>query len=410
MNTINDLLHEQEENLRDVFRSIDHISYENQSRMLDMFRQHKVSPGHFAPGTGYGYNDLGRDTLESIFAQIYGGEDALVRSQLISGTHALSTCLFSLLSPSDLLISACGRPYDTLQRIITGKGGLTEKGVLYCETAIAGDCGCDLEALADAVQQRPKMVLLQRSRGYNGERRSLTINEIEAVIETVKKVDPAIIVLVDNCYGEFVDTREPCQVGADLAAGSLIKNPGGGMAPGGGYIVGRGDLIEKVADYIVAPGLGKEIGPSLYDMRSVYQGVFVAPHVVGEALKGAALMAGVLSSLGLSVSPASTEIRGDIVQMIDMPNRKTLEQFARTVQGFSPVDSHVRPEFGAMPGYEYEIIMAAGTFVQGSSIELSCDAPLREPLRVFFQGALTYQHARRVVAELAKLFIKPDFQ
>lgn len=403
MSNLEVLIQEKENEIRPVFQRIDAVTYQNQKRVLESFKAHRVSPGHFASGTGYGYNDLGRETLESIYAVIFGGEDALVRSQLISGTHALSCCLFALLSPGDLLISVMGRPYDTLYRIITGKNGLTSRGIGYVENPI-NQCGsCDMDQLAATLAMKPKVVLLQRSRGYGNGRKSLTISAVAEIIAAIKRISPHTVVLVDNCYGEFVETREPGHIGADLTVGSMIKNPGGGLAPGGGYVVGRRELVELVADNLIAPGLGKEIGPSLYDLRIVYQGLFLAPHVVGEALKGAVLASAVLGSLGLKVIPEWHQERGDIVQVVQLSNLQQLEDFVRVVQSSSPVDSHVLPEFAYMPGYEDDIIMAAGTFVQGASIELSCDAPRRPPFMAFLQGGLTYQHTRYVVGELARM-------
>lgn len=397
------LIQEIEAQTTPVFQRIDVVSYQNQRRVLETFQNHRVSPSHFAAGTGYGYNDLGRETLESMYAQIFGGEDALVRSQMISGTHALSSCLFALLTRGDLLVSAMGRPYDTLHRIITGSNGLVAKGVRYVENPVTEDGSCNMDQLAEVVAMQPRVVLLQRSRGYSSRRKTLTIAELSTIIKLIKGINPQTAVLVDNCYGEFVETREPGHIGADLVAGSLIKNPGGGLAVGGGYVVGRSDLVEMVADHLIAPGLGKEIGPSLYDLRTVYQGLFLAPHVVGEALKGVVLAAGALAGLGIEVSPRWQEDRGDIVQVVQLQDLEQLQAFVRIVQASSPVDSHVLPEFGSMPGYEDDIIMAAGTFVQGSSIELSCDAPRKEPFLAFMQGGLTYQHTRYVVGELLKM-------
>ena len=408
MSSAESLIQEAENKVKSVFRRIEAVSYCNQKRVLEAFRAHRVSPQHFATGTGYGYHDLGRETLESMYASIFGGEEALVRSQLVSGTHALSCCLFALLKPDDLLVSVMGSPYDTLYRVITGKNGLTANGVRYIEVPIAGDGSCDIANLASALAQKPRMVLLQRSRGYSSRRKTLSTGEIAEIIKAVKETSPRTLILVDNCYGEFVDEWEPGHLGAELIAGSLIKNPGGGLAAGGGYIVGKGDLVELVADHLIAPGLGMEIGPSLYDLRTVYQGLFLAPHVVGESLKGAVLASAVLGSLGLKVSPEWDEERGDIVQVVELPSRKHLEAFIRRVQALSPVDSHVVPEFGYMPGYEDEVIMAADTFVQGASIELSCDAPLRQPFTAFLQGGLTYQHTRYVVSELVSLLMTFD--
>ncbi|NLV16172.1 MAG: hypothetical protein GXY50_03030 [Syntrophomonadaceae bacterium] len=400
MDRVDMIIADSEKEIQSAFQKIDEVACHNQRRVLEAFRTHRVSSDHFTVGTGYGYNDLGRDTLESMYAEIFGGEDALVRSQLISGTHALSTSLFSLLESGDLLVSAMGEPYDTLQRIISGKNGLEARGVRYQAIPVKEDGGCDMGLLAEVVAGNPRVILLQRSRGYSSIRKTLTIQDIDAVIQLIKSVNPEVIILVDNCYGEFVEKLEPGHVGADLVAGSLIKNPGGGLAAGGGYIIGKRELVELAADRLIAPGLGKEIGPSLYDMRIVYQGLFLAPHVVSEALKGAVLSARALERLGLKVAPGWDEDRGDIVQAIELPDQSVLTGFVRKVQEWSPVDSFVIPEFAAMPGYDHQVIMAAGTFVQGSSIELSCDAPLRQPYWAFFQGGLSYQHIRLVVAQL----------
>lgn len=397
------ILKQNEEIIKEMFVSLNNISYVNQKRVLDCFREKRVSPSHFAPSTGYGYNDLGRETLEYIFAELFGAEDALVRSQIISGTHALSSCLFAVLEKGHTLVSCIGPPYDTLLRVITGRGGLIARGIKYHEISPDADGGLNIQAIAEAAKNKPEMVLLQRSRGYSAVRRSLTISEIEAAVKTIKEISHNTIVLVDNCYGEFVETREPGHAGADLTAGSLIKNPGGGLAAGGGYIAGKADLIEKVADHLVAPGLGKEIGPSLYDLRTVYQGLFLAPHVVAEALKESVLAASVFETMGMTVYPRWDVNRGDIVQAIELRSKEELISFVEKVQECSPVDSHVTPVFGEMPGYDDKIIMAAGTFVQGSSIEISCDAPLRQPYLAFLQGGLSYQHSRYVISELVQL-------
>ncbi len=402
-NSTEKLIQEMELQITPVFRNIEAISYQNQRRVLEAFRTHRVSPSHFVAGTGYGYNDIGRETLESMYATIFGGEDALVRSQMISGTHVLSICLFALLDRGDLLVSAMGPPYDTLRQIITGKNGLVERGVHYVESPVTENGSYDRGQLVDVAAMNPRVVLLQRSRGYSSKRKTLTINELSEVIKIFKDTNPEIIVLVDNCYGEFVESREPSHIGADLTVGSLIKNPGGGLAVGGGYIVGPSDLVETVADHLIAPGLGKEIGPSLYDLRTVYQGLFLAPHIVGEALKGVILAAAVLARLGIKVFPQWHEDRGDIVQVVQLYNLKQVQSFVHTVQAYSPVDSYVMPEFGSMPGYKDDVIMAAGTFVQGSSIELSCDAPRREPYLAFLQGGLSYQHTRYVVGQLVDM-------
>ncbi|MGE5421703.1 MAG: methionine gamma-lyase family protein [Ignavibacteriales bacterium] len=397
------IIQRNEELIKEKFADINNISYINQIRVLDCFRENRVSSSHFAPSTGYGYNDLGRETLEAIFAKLFGGEDALVRSQIISGTHALSACLFAVLKKGDTMVSCIGSPYDTLYRVITGTRGLQSRGVNYLEIAPDTNGGVDYNALAQTAALKPALMLVQRSRGYSSVRKSLTISEIDEAVHIIKDISENTVVLVDNCYGEFVETREPGHVKVDLVAGSLIKNPGGGLAAGGGYIAGKAEMIELVADHLVAPGLGKEIGPSLYDLRTVYQGLFLAPHVVGEALKTALLTASVFSELGLTVYPEWQETRSDIVQAVALRSKEELASFVEKVQQCSPVDSHVRPVFGEMPGYDDKIIMAAGTFVQGSSIEISCDAPLRRPYLAFLQGGLAYQHSRYVISELIEL-------
>ncbi|NLB19037.1 MAG: hypothetical protein GX825_09995, partial [Syntrophomonadaceae bacterium] len=314
MDRVDKIIADSERDIQSAFQKIDDIAYDNQRRVLEAFRSHRITSEHFVAGTGYGYNDLGRDTLESMYAELFGGEDALVRSQLVSGTHALSTALFALLDAGDLLLSAVGEPYDTLQSKITGKNGLQARGVGYQAIPVNEEGSYYAKLLTQVVANNPRVVLLQRSRGYSSTRKTLTIREITEIIRLIKEINSEIIILVDNCYGEFVEKIEPGHVGADLVAGSLIKNPGGGLAAGGGYIVGKRELVELAADQLIAPGLGKEIGPSLYDMRTVYQGLFLAPHVVSEALKGAVLTARALEMLGLNVTPGWEEVRGDIVQ------------------------------------------------------------------------------------------------
>lgn len=402
MSKADTLIRSAERRIAEVFQGIAETAYVNQGRVLECFRQERVSTAHFAPTTGYGYNDRGRETLEAIYATIFGCEDALVRSQIISGTHAIAGTMMALLEPGDLLVSAMGGPYDTLKRVIEGKNGLISKGIQYREARLSPNGGFDVDGLIQLAQEKPKMVLLQRSRGYSIQRISLTMAEIGTIIQVIKSVSPSTIILVDNCYGEFVQLHEPGHAGADLVAGSLIKNPGGGLAAGGGYVAGRAELVECVADHFVAPGLGKEIGPSLVDLRLVYQGLFISPHVVAEALKGAVLTAAVFEELGNDVYPVWDDPRGDIVQAVGLADQTELERFARIVQMYSPVDSMAKPEFAALPGYDDPVIMAAGTFVQGSSIELSCDAPARPPYMAFFQGGITYAHVRYVVEQLIR--------
>ncbi|HHV75789.1 MAG TPA: hypothetical protein GXX39_00240 [Syntrophothermus lipocalidus] len=392
-----ELVIEAEKKVREVFDRIEETAFVNQARVLEAFQRARVREHHFHSSTGYGYNDTGRDVLESIYAAVFGGEGALVRSQIISGTHALSLCLFALLRPGDELVSACGRPYDTLVRVIGAKGqtrfSLVERGINYREVALTPEGKIDVEALGKALTSKTRVVLIQRSRGYSW-RPALSTEDIRRTVRAVKDVAHHAVCMVDNCYGEFTDTLEPSHVGADLTVGSLIKNPGGGLAPGGGYVVGREELIEQVAAQLTAPGLGKEVGPSMWDKRLVYQGLFIAPHVVGEALKGAVLAAYIMEALGYEVSPRWDEPRGDIVQAIKLDSPEKVRAFCQAVQASSPVDSDVRLEYSVMPAYEDEIVMAAGTFVQGSSIELSCDGPRRSPFVAYLQGGLTYQHVR----------------
>ncbi|NSW83050.1 MAG: methionine gamma-lyase family protein [Syntrophothermus sp.] len=392
-----ELVIEAEKKVREVFDRIEETAFVNQARVLEAFQRARVREHHFHSSTGYGYNDTGREVLESIYAAVFGGEGALVRSQIISGTHALSLCLFALLRPGDELVSACGRPYDTLVRVIGAKGqtrfSLVERGINYREVALTPEGKIDVEALGKAFTSKTRVVLIQRSRGYSW-RPALSTEDIRRTVRAVKDVAPHAVCLVDNCYGEFTDPLEPSHVGADLTVGSLIKNPGGGLAPGGGYVVGREELIEQVAAQLTAPGLGKEVGPSMWDKRLVYQGLFIAPHVVGEALKGAVLAAYIMEALGYEVSPRWDEPRGDIVQAIKLDSPEKVRAFCQAVQASSPVDSDVRLEYSVMPAYEDEIVMAAGTFVQGSSIELSCDGPRRSPFVAYLQGGLTYQHVR----------------
>ncbi len=379
----------------------------NQTRVLEAFQAVRVREHHFYSSTGYGYNDIGRDLLEEIYARVFGAEDALVRSQMVSGTHAISLCLFGLLKPGDELVAAVGKPYDTLAQIIgidrPLPDTLADQGVLYREVPLR-EGRVDVDALEEVVGEQTKMVFIQRSRGY-AYRPALLVDDIRQVVERVKARNPRTVCMVDNCYGEFTENLEPPQAGADITVGSLIKNPGGGLAPCGGYVVGKKKLVERVAARLTAPGLGKEVGASLWDQRLIYQGFFVAPHVVGEALKGAVLVANVLEHLGYDVSPRWDEPRGDIVQAVKMGSVEGIRAFCQAIQGSSPVDGDVTLEFAPMPGYEEQIIMAAGTFIQGSSIELSCDAPAREPFAVYLQGGLTYQHVRYALIKVLEVLL-----
>ena len=389
----------------DKFKSVDNVAELNTLKVLDAMRQLKISDAHFKTSTGYAYGDIGREKLDELFAEIFHAESALVRTQFVSGTHALATALFGVLRPGDELVSLTGAPYDTLRTVIghahPAKGSLKEFGIDYRELPLAGG-KVNVDAIKTFLTPKTKLALIQRSRGYSL-REPLTIADIEKICAAVKAANPDCVTFVDNCYGEFVETREPIEVGADLAAGSLIKNIGGGLAPTGGYIVGKADLVELASYRLTAPGMGNELGASLGTPRLLYQGLFMAPHVTAQALKGAIFAAGLFSKLGYKTHPLPEEIRGDIIQAIELGSAEKLIKFCRAIQNFSPVDSFATPEPWDMPGYEDKVIMAAGTFVQGASIELSADAPLREPYAVYFQGGLTFEHAAIAILGAAQV-------
>ena len=395
--------------LRNVFELYEETAYENQTKVLKAFQRHRVRENFFDTSTGYGYGDMGRDELESIYAEIMETEDAIVRSQIVSGTHAIAACLMALLRPGDEMISVLASPYDTLCKVIgkktPAKGTLIDRGIIYTEVPLNNSGQPDMPAIAAAINTNTRLALIQRSRGYSL-RSSLQVDDIEILVQTIRSANPATIIFVDNCYGEFTDIREPSMVGVDLMAGSLIKNPGGGLAPSGGYIAGRKDLVEEVSYQLTAPGLGKALGASLVNKRHLYQGLFIAPHTVMQAMKGAALLAYVFEQYDFEVYPHWGEKRGDIVQAIKMNSAEQVINFCQIVQNSSPVDSDVRLEYGEVPGYSDRIVMAAGTFIQGSSIELSCDAPLREPYVVYLQGGLTYEHIRFVVKQLIEKLLE----
>ena len=369
----------------------------NHAKVLESFRELKVSDFCFNGSTGYGYGDVSRETLDKLYAKVFGAEAGLVRTQFVSGTHAIFKTVFSVLRPGDELVFATGKPYDTLKRSFSQLG---QWGIIYKEVPLKEGLP-DLEGICSSLSGKTKAVMVQRSRGYQN-RHSLSVEQIGVVIKAVKDCHSDIICIVDNCYGEFVEAKEPPQVGADLTVGSLIKNPGGGIAPAGGYVVGKKDLIEAAAESLTAPGLGSEIGASLADPRMLYQGLFLAPHVVAEALKGAVFTAALYSKLGLEVSPECSDYRRDIVQAIRMDTPERLEEFCRYIQGGSPVDSQAIPEPAFLPGYTDPVIMAAGTFVQGSSIELSADAPLRAPYWVYLQGGLTFEYTKLILLDVTR--------
>ena len=375
------------------FRRIEQISEENTLKVLTAMRECKVSDIHFNTSSGYAYDDIGRSKLEELYAKVFAAESALVRTQFVSGTHALATVLFGILRPGDKIISLTGTPYDTMQTVIgytaSSSGSLKEYGILYDELPL-NEGRVDVERIADVLDERTKMVLIQRSRGYS-RRPTLLIEDIREICNQVHRLRPDCICFVDNCYGEFVESLEPTQAGADIMAGSLIKNPGGGLAPTGGYIVGREDLVELASYRLTAPGMGAELGASLVNNRLFFQGLFLAPHVVSQALKGALFAAGIFENLGYTTYPRISDERGDIIQAIELGTAEKLVAFCGGVQKYSPVDSFVKPEPWDMPGYTDQIIMAAGTFVQGASIEFSADGPLRSPYNVYLQGGLTFE-------------------
>ena len=390
-----------DEAVSSVYDRIDEIKTYNQLRILEVFRKHKFSEVHFSSTTGYGYDDLGREKLEAMFAEIFGAEAGYVRMQISSGTQAISSMLYGLLRPGDELLAVTGRPYDTLASTIglseeTYDGSLMNFGITYNEVELTPSGDPDFEAIKSSINDKTKVVFIQKSRGYTG-RRALLCSDIKAIADLVKSVKSDIIVAVDNCYGEFTEKQEPCAVGADICAGSLIKNPGGGICTTGGYVVGKKDLVEKVAQRITAPGLGSHVGPTVGFNSRIAQGIFMAPHVVAECLKGAVFASKMFELSGLSTSPSSDEVRGDIVQTITFNDDKKLVDFCGKIQACSPVDSFVTPEPWAMPGYEDEVVMAAGTFVQGATTELSCDGPIKPPYIAYMQGGLVSEQARLAV-------------
>ena len=385
-----------EAQLKERFEAIDETAEYNQMKVLKAMQEARVSDIHFAATTGYGYNDLGRDVLEEVYAKAFHGESALVRPQLISGTHALHVALSGNLRPGDELLSPVGKPYDTLEEVIgirDSVGSLKEYGVVYRQVDLLEDGSFDFENIRKAINEKTKLVEIQRSKGYMT-RPSFSVKQIGELIAFVKSIKPDVICMVDNCYGEFVERIEPTDVGADMIVGSLIKNPGGGLAPIGGYIVGRKDCIDRASYRLSAPGLGKEVGASLGLNQSFYQGLFLSPTVVAGALKGAIFAANIYEKLGFAVVPNGSESRHDIIQAVTFGTPEGVIAFCQGIQAAAPVDSFVTPEPWDMPGYDAPVIMAAGAFVQGSSIELSADGPIKPPYAVYFQGGLTWYHAK----------------
>lgn len=387
---------EVEKKLTERFQTIDQIAEYNQAKVLHAMQKNQLSEAHLFPSTGYGYNDIGRDTLEKIYADIFHTEDALVRSQITCGTHALHIALAGNLRPGDEILSPVGKPYDTLDEIIgirPSTGSLAEYGITYRQVDLLPDGSFDWEGIRNAIHEKTRLVEIQRSKGY-ATRPTLSVEQIGELIAFIKGIRSDIICMVDNCYGEFVEMIEPTDVGADMAVGSLIKNPGGGLAPIGGYIVGTKECVERSAYRLTAPGLGKELGASLGVTASFVQGLFLAPTVTASALKGAILAANIYENLGYHAIPNATEERYDIIQAIEFGDPELLVAFCEGIQAAAPVDSYVTPTPWAMPGYDSDVIMAAGAFVSGASIELSADGPMKPPYAVYFQGGLTYPHAK----------------
>ena len=400
---------EAQSGLTEQFARIDAIAEENTRKVLAAFQNHRVAESYFAGTTGYGYDDQGRDELDKIYAEIFGTEEALVRIQFVNGTHAITCALFGAVMPGDTLVYAVGAPYDTLQSVIgtTGdaRGTLLDYGIKYKEVGLK-DNAPDKEALAEAVRDPSvKAVVIQRSKGYST-RATLSVAEIGELAKLIKDNNPNAAVLVDNCYGEVVETLEPTQVGADLVVGSLIKNPGGGLAPTGGYIAGRADLVQAAAQRLTVPGIGGECGCTMGNNRALYQGLFMAPHVVAQAVKTAVFAAKLMELLGYETEPKSDQVRHDIIQMISLNTPEAVCKFCRGIQSGSPVDSYVTPEPWAMPGYDDQVIMAAGAFIQGASIELSADAPMRPPYTVYLQGGLTYESGKTGILLAAEELLK----
>ena len=384
------------DSLKPRFDAIDETAEYNQMKVIAAMQKNRVSAEHLYGTTGYGYNDAGRETLEAVYADIFHTEDALVRPQITCGTHALNVALAANLRPGDELMSPVGKPYDTMDEIIgirPSKGSLAEYGITYAQADLKPDGSFDYDAIKAAINEKTKLVTIQRSKGY-AQRPTLSVERIGELIAFIKSIKSDVICMVDNCYGEFVQTIEPSDVGADLIVGSLIKNPGGGLAPCGGYIAGKKEYVEQAAYRLTSPGLGKEVGATLGVNQSFFQGLFMAPVVTAGALKGAIFAANLYERLGFKVIPNGSEPRFDIIQAIELGSAEGLIAFCKGIQAAAPVDSYVTPEPWDMPGYDSEVIMAAGAFVQGSSIELSADGPLREPYSVFFQGGLTWYHAK----------------
>lgn len=408
---ITEIIQDVEKRISPLFQKIDAIVEENQYHVLTQFRKNKVSDYHFNPSTGYGYDDAGRDTLEQLYADIFKGEAGLVRPQIISGTHAITTALFGVLRPGDELLYITGKPYDTLDEIIgvrgSGKGSLKDFNITYRHIDLKNNGSIDYDHVKKAIHSKTKVIGIQRSKGY-ASRPSFPIAEIEKMIRFVRAIKEDVIVFVDNCYGEFVEQKEPIEVGADLIAGSLIKNPGGGLVKTGGYIVGKEQLIEQCGYRLTSPGIGREAGASLYSLLEMYQGIFLAPHVVGQALKGAVFSSALFESIGLETNPSWHAHRTDLIQSVTFRDKDRMIAFCQAIQEASPINAMAKPYPSYMPGYEHDVIMAAGTFIQGASIELTADGPIREPYEVYVQGGLTYEHVKIAIGRAISTLIDND--
>lgn len=400
-----DIINECEKELDQSFKTVENIALANQEKVLNAFQNNRIALRHFAPTSGYGYDDIGRDTLCALFADVFHTEKAIVSPLIANGTHALTLALFGVLRPNDTLLYISGTPYDTLENVIGGKdiGSLKDFGISFAQTELKDDGSFDKEAISKAINEHnPKMIAIQRSRGYSW-RNALKMSEFEDIISFVKNIKPDVAIMVDNCYGEFVDVIEPSDVGADIVVGSLIKNPGGGLAPTGGYIAGKEKYVDLIAGRLTAPGIGMEVGSYLSTYQYFYQGLFLAPHVVSQAIKASLLFSAVFSKLGYKVLPAPNEIGSDIITSIEFNEADELIKFCQAIQACSPIDSFVTPEPWDMPGYNHQVIMAAGTFVQGASIEMSADSPIKKPYIAYFQGSLTYEHAKLALKKCLEL-------
>ncbi len=408
MNNLDEIIKNSEKELEEEYKKIDKICEFNSNKVLNAFKKNKVSETHFSQTTGYGYGDIGRDTLENVYSDIFKSEDSLVRSQIISGSHALTVTLFGLLRPGDTMLSITGKPYDTLDEVIgikENESSLKSFGINYKQIDLI-DNEFDYEKIKETLQNNNiKLIEIQRSKGYST-RKSITISSLEKIIKYIKNIDDKIIIMIDNCYCELVSTKEPIEIGADIVVGSLIKNLGGALAPNGGYITGKKNLIKLVSERLTLPGEGKEVGPTLGINKSLYQGLFMAPYIVSSSLKTAVFTSYVMEKLGYKVEPRYCDDRADIVQNIEFNDAEKLIKYCQGIQMGSPIDSYVLPQPWDMPGYSDKIIMAAGTFTQGSSIELSCDGPLRPPFIAYQQGSVTYEYGKLGVIEAIKNLYK----